>query len=367
MQKKQVALIDIGSSKITAVVGEKGVNQTFLIKGSRSFEYDGFQDKTFFNESQVKNILEIAVEELKKVIRDLDTIYIGIPGEFTDVLVKDSQISFDKKKKILDSDVDDLYDSAFVLQSEKYVLINRSAVVYELDDFRRLTDPVGAYSEILKGKLSFVLCDRYFIEKVVNVVKNFGKVNTVCISTTLAEALYLIDGETRDRIAVLADIGYITSTIAIVQGDGILYQKSFAYGGGYITAAITERLDIDFKVAEKLKKQVNLCSIDDDGKYAILEADNGEYYRTEDVKCAVLASLDELCECIAEALYESKYVLPEYVSLMITGGGISFLRGAKEHVSGRINMIVDVVAPTVPMMDKPTNSSTLSLLNMLLK
>jgi len=367
MQKKQVAVIDIGSSKITAIVGEKGVNQTFLIKGSRSFEYDGFENKTFFNESQVKNILELAVEELKKVVRDLDVIYIGIPGEFTDVIVKDSQISFDKKKKILDSDVDALYDSAFILKSEKYVLINRSAVVYELDDFRRLTDPVGEYSEILKGKLSFVLCDKYFMDKVVSVVKNKGNVSAVCISTTLAESLYLIDGETRDRIAVLVDIGYISSTIAIVQGDGILYQKSFAYGGGYITASITERLDVEFKTAEKLKKQVNLCSVNDDGKYATIEADNGEYYRTEDVKDAVLASLDELCECIAEALYQSKYILPEYVSLMVTGGGISFLRGAKEHVSSRINMLVDIVAPKVPMMDKPTNSSTLSLLNMLLK
>ena len=42
MQKKQVAVIDVGSSKITAIIGERGINKTFIIKGRYSFDYDGF-------------------------------------------------------------------------------------------------------------------------------------------------------------------------------------------------------------------------------------------------------------------------------------------------------------------------------------
>ena len=366
MQKKQVAVIDIGSSKITAVVAERGINKTFVIKGRFSYEYDGFADGAFFDTEKLKSILFALASSIKKTT-DVDTVYVGVPGEFTQVFVRDSQISFAKKKKLQEEDVSALYDASFVLSSTKYTLISRSAIVYELDDFRRLAYPVGAVSSILKGKLSFVVCTNYFIEAVKPALDTAGFKNVEFVSSALAEALYLVEAETRDRIAIIADIGYISTTFSIVQGDGILYQKSFAYGGGYITASITERLDVEFKTAEKLKKQVNLCSVNDDGKYATIEADNGEYYRTEDVKDAVLASLDELCECIAEALYQSKYILPEYVSLMVTGGGISFLRGAKEHVSSRINMLVDIVAPKVPMMDKPTNSSTLSLLNMLLK
>ena len=49
MQKKQVAVFDIGSSKVTAVIGERGINKTFVIKGRYSYEYDGFADGEFFD------------------------------------------------------------------------------------------------------------------------------------------------------------------------------------------------------------------------------------------------------------------------------------------------------------------------------
>ena len=104
MQKKQVAIIDFGSSKITAVVGERGINKTFVLKGSYSFEYDGYSNGTFFNVEQLKTVLVNAVDVLKKIVGDkLQTIYVGVPGDFTQVIVKDSQISFSKKKKITES------------------------------------------------------------------------------------------------------------------------------------------------------------------------------------------------------------------------------------------------------------------------
>ena len=368
MQKKQVAILDVGSSKITAIVGEKGINKTFLIKGSYSFGYDGFGSGEFLDIAQLKHTVSLAVDALKKTYTDkLETVYVGVPGEFTEVIVRDSQISFSKKKKITDADVDALFDSAFVMQSTKYTLINRSAVVYELDDFRRLANPVGSQSGILKGKLSFVLCTNYFIDCVKPIVMAVGGVNRVeFISTDLAQALYLVEPDIRDRTAIICDVGYISTTLTIVQGDGVLFKKTFAYGGGYITADITQKYDIDFDVAEKLKRKINLSCITT-SEYDVVEDDNGAYYSIEDLKNTIKYSLDDLCEQISIALEESGYILPDYVSLRITGGGIAYLRGAKEHVSSRLNTVVEIVAPTVPLMDKPSESSKLSLLDLALQ
>ena len=368
MQKKQVAIIDFGSSKITAVVGERGINKTFVLKGSYTFEYDGYSDGTFFNVEQLKIVLVNAVDTLKRIVGNkLHTVYVGVPGDFTQVIVKDSQISFSKKKKITDQDVDALFDSAFVIQSTNSTLINRSAVVYELDDFRRLANPVGAVSEILKGKLSFVLCSNYFIQAVKPIILSQGVPNVECVASTLAQALYLVEAEVRDRIAVICDVGYISTTLTIVQGDGLLYQKSFDYGGGYITAALTERFDVDFDVAEKIKRKINLSCITTSKGFDLVDDDNGNYYSIEDVKETIKNSLDVLSEQISIALEQSNYILPDYVDLKITGGGISYLRGAKEYVSSRLNMVVGIVAPTVPLMDQPTMSSMLSLLDLALE
>lgn len=366
MQKKQVAVIDVGSSAITAVVGERGINKTFIIKGRYSFEYDGFENGTFFDTENLKRVLFSAADCIIKASGgSLDTVYVGVPGDFTNVYVKDSQISFSKKKKITEEDVDVLFDAAFVMTSSKYTLINRSAIVYELDDFRRLANPVGSVSEILNGKLSFVLCSNYFIEAVKPALQAAGISKVECVSSALAQALYLIDAETRDRIAILADVGYITTTFTIIQGDGLMFQRSFPYGGGYITAALVEKFSVPFSVAESIKRKINLSQVVTGQE--IIDGENGEYYSVNEVKNTVIHSLETLCEDIADAWEKSGFIVPEYVPLMITGGGISYIRGAKEHLSGRLGTAVEIVAPKVPLMDKPTESTVLSLLDLALE
>lgn len=364
MQKKDIAVIDVGSSKITVAIGERGVNKTFLIKARKEFNYEGFEDGEFFDKESVKKILFSASEFIKEAVKKHTAlIYVGVPGEFTKVLVKESQISFSGKKKISDEDVERLYDSAFVPSAGKYTLINRSAIVYELDDYRRLANPVGSVSEILKGKLSFVLCENYFAELFKNTLKASGFSEVECVSTALAEVMYLIEPEERDRIVMLLDVGYITTTFSLVQGDGILYQKTFAFGGGFITAMLTQKFDIDFTVAEEVKRKVNLSAVNDD-KTAVVECADGRAFDAEEARSAIISALDDLCEELSGCIENCGYVIPDYVALSVTGGGICFLRGAKEHVSKRLGVNVGIVSPRVPLMDKPTESSVISLLDM---
>ncbi len=367
MRKKQVAVIDVGSSNITAVIGERGINRTFIIKGRFTFEYDGYDNGLFFDEEKLKRILFTVADRIKKASKNtIDSVYVGVPGEFTKVFVKESQISFSKKKKIQEQDVDTLFDAAFVMTSTKYTLINRSAIVYELDDFRRLANPVGAISEILKGKLSFILCDNYFIDEVKPSLQSAGIENVEFVSVPLAQALYLVEPETRDRIAIIADVGYISTTFTIIQGDGLLYQKSFGYGGGYITASITDALSVDFAFAENLKRQVSLSTISNSSNISYIDGEDGKLYNVDEIKNIILKSLDILCENISECFETCGYNVPEYVPIMITGGGITFIRGAKEHLSGRLGGIVEVLSPRVPLMDKPTESTILSLMELAL-
>lgn len=364
MQKKnKVAVLDFGSSKITAIVGDREVNSTFLIKAQKDFEYDGFQDKSFFDVDKLKIVLKNAIEYLRSVLGQEFKIYVGVPGEFTEITVKDCQISFPKKKKIEEKDVDGLYDSAFVISSKKYSLINRSAVLYELDDYRRVINPVGSYSSIIKGKLSFVLCDNAFIDVVKSVFIALNVLDYDFVSIPLAEAMYLLDGSTRDRVAIIVDVGYISTTFSLIQGDGILYQKSFAFGGGYVTAMISEELDIDFSEAEELKKKVSITRAYEKD-FDLISLEVGKYYNAQKLSEIIKSSLDTLSEELSTCLDECGYVIPDYVPLYLTGGGVNFIRGAKQHVSSRVGMSCEYLSPLVPLMDKPTYSSILSLLNL---
>ena len=58
MAKKDIAILDIGSSAITTLVGERGVNNTFRIKGKGSADYAGFSDGSFIEPEQLKKLVD---------------------------------------------------------------------------------------------------------------------------------------------------------------------------------------------------------------------------------------------------------------------------------------------------------------------
>lgn len=100
--------------------------------------------------------------------------------------------------------------------------------------------------------------------------------------------------------------------------------------------------------------------------YKIVDGDEEYAFPAEKVNEIVFASLDELCENIEYCLTDSRFAVPDYVPLSLTGGGIGFIRGAKEHISKRLNLVVETLSPRLPNMNKPTDSSLAALMKLAL-
>ena len=80
----------------------------------------------------------------------------------------------------------------------------------------------------------------------------------------------------------------------------------------------------------------------------------------------VTEGLDEICEKIAGALDGSGIDFPEYVPVSLTGGGLSYMRGAREYLAKRLSRVVEIVHPALPHLNKPSQSSELGLLDLAL-
>ncbi len=52
MRVNYVAVLDIRSTEMTAVVGERGVNNTFIIKSKYAFDYDGYAEGEFLDKKK---------------------------------------------------------------------------------------------------------------------------------------------------------------------------------------------------------------------------------------------------------------------------------------------------------------------------
>lgn len=368
MRTNCVAILDIRSAEITALVGERGVNGTFIIKSKYTCAYDGYAEGELLD---VENFVSAVCDVVKSTLSaasGIKSFYVGVPGEFLKLVNTDKVLSFQSAKKITLSDCRTLIELCTPKDSEKWRTIRHGCLYYVLSDKRKVIDPVGAVSDSLQGKCCFYQCNESFIGCLMDAFGRFKEISSVnLIPVNCAEAMYLIEPEKRDECAVLFDFGYISSTYSVVCGNGMLYSESFSVGIGHIAFYLMTELDIPFEVASTFLSTVNLNAKEKLTSVEECVYDGTSYkFETAKIRSIIREGLDGICETIEECRQSFTGRNIDGKPLLVTGEGIKVVRGTAEHLAGRLVKGVEIIAPKVPYYDKPNFSSVFSLLDMAL-
>ena len=166
------------------------------------------------------------------------------------------------------------------------------------------------------------------------------------------------------------NIGFVTSSLSVVYGNGIVHEESFNCGIASVLVEIMDTMKLDFNIAQEMLSISNIsggCETDQ-----LMFTVDGEEYSfpvnrvNEVIKCAV----DQLCErldAFLQRYYREKNSATMSVNpISVTGEGLVGIKGITEHIEKRIGWVTETVYPDLPFYDKPTASSKISLLNMAL-
>ena len=181
--------------------------------------------------------------------------------------------------------------------------------------------------------------------------------------------MYLFTETERDACKLLIDVGYSSSSLSIICGNGLLYTSAFALGGGMITAYLSEGLNCEFEVAELVKSKLNLGLKEKDGACYLVEDNQlGEFSFSRN-ECNKIAKdvLDKISEMCCKSLSGCTLKVPSDIDIAFTGEGICDVKGAVEYMSTRLGVFPKAVAPKVPHYNKPNYTSRLALLDTALK
>jgi len=370
MARKNVAVLEFGTSRISVIIGDRGINNTFDIRGFGEVNYSGFMDGEFLAPEELTTSVRTVLAQAENNARcKITNLYIGIPAEFSVNAVRSVSNTFPKKHKVTERDIEDLFLSADDLgSSTTHIVVNRSPIYYALDDNRRIIEPKGIVTTKITAMLSFILGERKFITLVTDIIKPLRIAKVDFVSEPLAEALYVLEASERDACAILIDTGYLTTSVSIVMGDGLVSLRSFSLGGGHIVADLAENFKIPFEVAEALKRKIVLSYQPEKGDYYEIVVDNQPYKIDAGLANAVVSSrVVQIAKMIQKCLDDSKFEYPKYIPIQITGGGLCYIKGARDLLQKILNKDVKVVAPPVPQLDKPHASSILGLLDIALK
>lgn len=364
MAKKEVAILDFGSQKITAMVGSRDVNNSLFIKCSYSENYEGFLDGAFIEPKKLESTIQSCVNNIRKMSGyKIKKIVVGVPTEFCFCTCKTIRKIFQKTKKINKRDVKSLLNEIKV-DIKDHTIINKGDIYFILGENNKVRNPIGCSDSKLSACISFVLADNSFIAKVSNILFKCGIDNPIFTCSTFAQSLYLFDEEERYKYTLLVDCGYITTSVSLCKGNGLLNLSSFSLGGGHIIADLSRCLKIPFDCAESLLKKIVLSiEPDDNDTYDVLIDGKVVPISMKVANAIVESRIEVIAQGIQKSFNLWQYNFPDFIPTYLTGGGISFIKGGKDLLSKILGKNVEIVNMPYSQFNKTNYSSCVAVLN----
>ena len=179
----------------------------------------------------------------------------------------------------------------------------------------------------------------------------------------------MLPSDKREDLSLLIDCGDITTSIALVKGNGLSSLTSFSRGGGFITNDLSEAFDLSIKDADRLKRQVVLSVKGKPTDYYELPAQGGKVERIllNNANEVVSYRIDELAEVINKCLQSFSNEYLSYLPIFLTGGGITKIKGGRDYLAKCLGRNIAYGVPPLPGKDKPELASIYSLVHSALK
>ena len=199
--------VDIGTSKVCAVVGEVNNFSQVEIICNTSYKCSGLKKGKIINEDEI--ILSLA-----KTIKDaeeetnlkINSAYVTIPGKY--VTIVQNSITKEVKDKYSGISVRDVQNAIMQVKDievpEGQTLIDIVPDKITLENGTVVTDPVGKLSSNFTISAQVILADKDYVRQLSNIFKKAGLEIDGIVPITLAERNLILDtNELHDNLSLI--------------------------------------------------------------------------------------------------------------------------------------------------------------------
>jgi cell division protein FtsA len=253
-----IAAIDIGTTKVTTLIGHVRKNNLIEIKGYGNSECKGIKKGLVVDiNDATKSILNSIGSAEKSANCFVDSAYIGVTGKHISFLNNWTEININSPGKVVrKADVDKLLGLAnkISISSEHYI-IHTLIKQFAVDDEKEISDPIGLSTDKLAVEVMTVFGSLIPIKNVINSVKSANIEIEDIILEALASSEAVLTPEEKESGVILLDIGGGTTDVAVYKNKKMVFTYCLPVGGDLITNDISLGLNIPFAKAEEIKKR----------------------------------------------------------------------------------------------------------------
>lgn len=353
--------LDIGTTKIAAIVGQKNEHSKLEILGHGRTESIGVKRGVVSNIENTVNSIKIAVEQAEqKSGVDIKYVNVGIAGQHIKSLQHHgSIIRKNVDEEISQQDIDTLHTNMFNLNmAPGEEIIDVIPQEYIIDAEQGIKQPVGMLGNSLEANFHIIIGQTAAAKNIYKCVRKAGLEVVDLILEPIASAEAVLNDEEKEAGVALVDIGGGTTDIAIFQDGIIRHTAVIPFGGDIITEDVKEGCTIIKKHAEELKVKFGSALTSENREEEVVAIPGLRGRPPKEITLKNLASIiqarmEEIIDHIHYEIKNSGYDKKLIGGIVLTGGGalLKHLVQLTEFITGmdtRIGYPNEHLAKDVP-------------------
>ena len=319
--KQYFTALDIGTSKICAIVAEKTDNNKLKIIGFSETESEGVSEGMIQNLIKATaKIKEVVIKASEMANLKIKYVNVGIAGKHIRSFSTHHSIGLQKLEQ----------RSKMAVIPTNHKIIHSMPQKYTIDEDHESVDPVGEFGKKLEADFHIISANKVDIKIMEESIRRSDIICKNLILEPIASSIALLDDNDKEDGICLVDIGGGTTDISIFHDNIISHTAVIPLGGDIVTQDIKEGLGLPRHHAEALKIKF--------GKALYVKRPVKEYVKIkgegqrEDKKISldnlykiIEARMEEIFEKVHQEILNSGMSEKLSAGIVITGGGSQLL------------------------------------------
>ena len=352
-EQQLIAALDIGSSKVSALIVSPGEDGRLTVLGTGQRESRGvtrgYITDMAASEFSVREAVELA-ERMSGVTVDEVWASYGAGGLVSDVANVEVELG---GHQVEQADIDELMNAGRrAIDGNGQVVLHAHPALYTIDRAQGVRQPIGLFANRLGVDIHVIAADPAPLRNVDTVIRSAHLGVKAIVASPVAAALACLSEEERDLGVALVELGADVTNVSVHYGGMLVGLRTVGVGARDITNDIAAAFAVQRRDAERLKCFYGSAMTSPRDNHEIIEAAQiGTEPGAEPMKITraqlmmvIRQRVEEITNEIDKALKDLGFTGPVGRQVVLTGGG-SELKNIADYMQGVLGRAVRIGRP----------------------
>jgi cell division protein FtsA len=353
---KLVTALDIGSSKVSALIAEPGEDGSLKILGTGQRQSRGVRRGFIADMEQTEGAIREAVEQAERIAAtNIEDVYVGFSAGGLVSTIASVELHIGGRRVQKDDIGQLLGIGRDSIASDGRMILHAMPALYTLDGLEGVKKPLGLHADRLAVDIHVIAADPSPVRNLDLCVRSAHLGVEAIVASPVAAGKACLSEEERELGVALVELGAGVTNVSVFAGGMLVGLKSIPVGGSDITDDIASAFGTRRVEAERMKCFYGSAMTSPRDNHDMIELSPmaGSEEGTEAARitraqliAVIRQRLDHLIGDIASALKDLGFAGPFGRQVVLTGGG-SELKGIADYAQGVLGRAVRIGRPSL--------------------